>query len=171
MATGSSKGQFVKDEVSRRFHVIKRPFSKQGARLKWAEGTEDGGWVSKSADDPHACTQDFIDAFDALAPFIDGQLGLTKAQQKGRVVLGVDFKYNKEGEESVYISATLPVEGYQPVNLMLGKFTPAGDLEKALTTLALCANRYLEGEKLQLELPSESSDESDSEQQADLLED
>lgn len=154
--------------VTRRFHTIKRPFMKQGVRLKWAEGTEDGSWVTKSEEDPHPCTVEFIAAFDALAQFVDGPLGFTKAQQKGRVVLGAEFKYNKEGEESVYISVTRPIDGYQPVNETLGKFAPTGDLADALNELVRCANAYLEGEKLQLELPEEDG-ESDADQQADLL--
>ena len=155
-------------EASRRFHTIKRLFGAQGVRLKWAEGTEDGGWTVKSVNDPHPCATDFLQAFDALAVFVDTPLGHTAAQQLGRIVLGVEIKYNKEGEESVYITVTRLVEGYQPVNITLGKFAVAGELGAALEDLTTCANLYLDGNKLQLELP-DSADESDTAQQQDLL--
>ena len=154
--------------VSRRFHSIKRLFGAQGVRLKWAEGTEDGGWTVKSVNDPHPCTTDFLQAFDALAAFVDAPLGHTAAQQLGRIVLGVEIKYTKEGEESVYVTVTRLVEGYQPVNITLGKFANAGEFEYALEDLITCANLYLDGNKLQLELP-DGADESDTEQQQDLL--
>lgn len=154
--------------VTRRFHTIKRPFAAQGVRLKWAEGTEAGGWTTKSVADPHPCTIEFLQAFDALSDFVDAPLGHTKAQQIGRVVIGAEIKYNKDGEESIYITATRPIEGYAPISVTLGKFTAAGELAAALETLETCANKYLNGDKLQLEL-DEDSIYSDFMQKQDLL--
>jgi len=133
---------------------IMRKYQRPGLYLAWSEAVSDDCWAKKSEEDPEPATEAFNAAFDALDTTINTALDHTTQQMVGLTVLGAHWKYSKDGEESVLLSAARPLVGFTaPLIINLPKLAPDVDLQGALTSLKEHAERYLDGERGQLELP------------------
>ena len=157
--TGDRRFLNIKSQVDRR---RKEPVQK--TILEWQEPGKQG-WAKHGLEESEPAAESFHEALANFAPWVKERLASALNVDPGNTsatirVLGAAYNYSDDGSFKITLSATLDVPGQgSPLVQNFTHIVPDRKLQTLLTDLEAEAGAYIDGERGQLQMELDPSQE------------